>query len=127
MARRPEFSANALTREQLKELKRSLSLLSPHTVRGKYEETLLKCRLRGESPPPPRLMQELVTLWRVLWRFAPIAEAAQRGWSFEETEQKLLEVREKARERAKCGDEGYARGCCECRCGCRGGAPVGQG
>jgi hypothetical protein len=68
MARRPEFPANALTREQLKELKRSLSLLSPHTVRGNYEETLLKCRLHGESPPPPRLMQELVTLWRVLWR-----------------------------------------------------------
>jgi prevent-host-death family protein len=35
--------------------------------------------------------------------------AAQRGWSVEETEQKLLEVSEKARERARCGDESYAR------------------
>jgi hypothetical protein len=34
--------------------------------------------------------------------------AAQRGWSVEETAQKLLEVSEKARERARCGDEGYA-------------------
>jgi hypothetical protein len=34
--------------------------------------------------------------------------AAQRGWSIEETEQRLLEVSEKARERARCGDEGYA-------------------
>jgi hypothetical protein len=34
--------------------------------------------------------------------------AAQRGWSLEETEQKLLEVSEKARERARRGDEGYA-------------------
>jgi RepB DNA-primase from phage plasmid len=34
--------------------------------------------------------------------------AAQSGWSIEETEQKLLEVSEKARERVRCGDEGYA-------------------
>ena len=34
--------------------------------------------------------------------------AAQRGWSIEETGQQLLEVSEKARERARCGDEGYA-------------------
>jgi hypothetical protein len=34
--------------------------------------------------------------------------AAQRGWSIEETAQKLLEVSEKARERARCRDEGYA-------------------
>jgi hypothetical protein len=34
--------------------------------------------------------------------------AARSGWSVEETEQKLLEVSEKARERAKSGDEGYA-------------------
>ncbi len=34
--------------------------------------------------------------------------ASRCGWSVEETEQKLLEVSEKARERARCGDEGYA-------------------
>ena len=35
--------------------------------------------------------------------------AAQRGWSIEETAQKLLEVSEKAQERARLqGDEGYA-------------------
>lgn len=33
--------------------------------------------------------------------------ALQRGWSAEETEAKLLEVSEKARERARGGDEGY--------------------
>jgi hypothetical protein len=66
MARRPEFPTKAMTWEQLKELKRFQCLLSPHIVRGIYEETLLKCRLRSEIPPP-RLMQEVVTLWRVLW------------------------------------------------------------
>jgi RepB DNA-primase from phage plasmid len=34
--------------------------------------------------------------------------AAQRGWSIEEAASKLLEVSEKARERARCRDEGYA-------------------
>jgi hypothetical protein len=35
--------------------------------------------------------------------------AAQRGWSIEETAEKLLEVSEKAQERARLHDEGYAR------------------
>jgi hypothetical protein len=55
MARRPEFPANALTREQLKELKHSLSLLSPHSVRGNYEETLL--RGQGVTRFPERRQQ----------------------------------------------------------------------
>jgi hypothetical protein len=33
---------------------------------------------------------------------------AQRGWSVEESARKLLEASEKARERARCHDEGYA-------------------
>jgi hypothetical protein len=43
MARRPEFPAKALTREELKELKRSLPLLTPHTVRDNYSELLASC------------------------------------------------------------------------------------
>ena len=35
--------------------------------------------------------------------------ALQRGWSQEDTEAKLLEVSERARERARGGDEGYIR------------------
>jgi hypothetical protein len=69
MARRPEFPANVMTREQLKELKRSLSMLSPHNVRDNYQKLLEQCRLRGENPPSPRIMQELVTLWKVLWNW----------------------------------------------------------
>jgi hypothetical protein len=69
MARRPEFPAKAMTREELKELRRSLSLLSPHTVRDNYNELLASCRLRDGTPPPPRTMQRLVTLWKILWRW----------------------------------------------------------
>jgi len=69
MARRPEFPAKAMTPEELKELKRSLSLLSPHSVRDNYTEALASCRLRDGTPPPPRTMQRLVTLWKTLWRW----------------------------------------------------------
>ena len=69
MARRSEFPANVMTRDQLKELKRSLSMLSPHTVRDNYQKMLEKCRLSEGIPPAPRTMQELVTLWRILWRW----------------------------------------------------------
>jgi hypothetical protein len=69
MARRPEFPAKATTREELKELKRSLSLLSPHTARIIYTELLASCRLRDGTPPPQRAMQQLVTLWKILWRW----------------------------------------------------------
>jgi hypothetical protein len=51
MARRPEFPAKAMTREELRELKRSLSLLSPHTVQDNYTELLASCRLRDGTPP----------------------------------------------------------------------------
>jgi hypothetical protein len=58
-----------MTREELKEPRRSLSLLSPHTVRDNYIELLASCRLRDGTPPPPRTMQRLVTLWKILWRW----------------------------------------------------------
>ena len=69
MARRPEFPARAVTRGELKELTRSLSLLSPHTVQDDYTELLATCRLRDGTLPPPRTMQRLVTLWKILWRW----------------------------------------------------------
>jgi hypothetical protein len=69
MARRHEFPANVMTRDQLKELKRSLSMLSPHTVGDNYQQMLEKCRLSERIPSAPRTMQELVTLWKFLWRW----------------------------------------------------------
>jgi len=70
MARRPELPANVMTREQLRELKRSLSMLGPHTVLDNYRKMLERCRVLQGTLPTPRMMQELVTLWKVLrgWR-----------------------------------------------------------
>ncbi len=38
-------------------------------VQDNYEKLLERCRLRAGMPPPPCMMQELVTLWKVLWRW----------------------------------------------------------
>jgi hypothetical protein len=55
-----------MTRDELKQLKRSLSMLSPHTVRDNYQKMLEKCQLCEGALPTPRMMRELVTLWEVL-------------------------------------------------------------
>ena len=68
MAKRPEYLPNdAMTREQLRELERSLSLLSPLTVKDKYKQ--IADRIRFLELPTPRVIQELVTTWKVLWRW----------------------------------------------------------
>jgi hypothetical protein len=69
MARRPEFSAKVMTRDELNRLKHSLSLLSPSSVQDSYQQSLERCRLKNGTPPAPRFVQELVTAWRVLWRW----------------------------------------------------------
>jgi hypothetical protein len=58
---------DALTRQQLKALERSLSLLSPLIVKEKYRQAADRCRFL--DLPTPRVIQELVTTWKVLWRW----------------------------------------------------------
>jgi hypothetical protein len=68
MAKRPNPLPNdAMTRQQLLQFERNLSLLSPHTVQEKYRQLADRCRLL--DLPTPRVMQELVTTWKVLWRW----------------------------------------------------------
>lgn len=68
MARRPEYRPNdAMTREELRQFERNLSLLSPHAVKEKYKQ--IADRVRFLDLPTPRVMQELVTTWKVLWRW----------------------------------------------------------
>jgi len=68
MAKRPtQFPDDALTRDQLKQLERNLSLLSPHLVKEKYRQAADRCRFL--DLPTPRVIQELVTTWKVLWRW----------------------------------------------------------
>ena len=68
MAKRPNPTPNdAMTRQQLEQLQRSLSLLSPHIVKEKYRQLADRCRFL--DLPTPRVIQELVTTWKVLWRW----------------------------------------------------------
>jgi hypothetical protein len=68
MARRPtSIPTDVLTRQQLKALERSLSLLSPYIVKEKYRQAADRCRFL--DLPTPRVIQELVTTWKVLWRW----------------------------------------------------------
>jgi hypothetical protein len=68
MARRPSNLPNdAMTKEQVRELQRNLSMLSPYAVKEKYKTVLDRCRFLELASP--RMMQELVTLWKVLWRW----------------------------------------------------------
>jgi hypothetical protein len=68
------------------------------SLRPDYERCLLEAARSSTGDGPDRSLAD--------YFFCKMA--AQRGWSVEETEQKLLEVSEKARDRARCGDEGYA-------------------
>jgi hypothetical protein len=68
MAKRPTLvPSDALTRDQLKQLERNLSLLSPYIVKEKYRQAADRCRFL--DLPTPRVIQELVTTWKVLWRW----------------------------------------------------------
>jgi hypothetical protein len=69
MRRRPEVGQNVLTREELDELQRKLQLLSPYTVEAHYREQWQKCEIRPGVLPTPRMMQQLVALWRTLWKW----------------------------------------------------------
>jgi hypothetical protein len=68
MARRPDPLPNdAMTREQLEQFRRNLSLLSPETVKERYRRAADRCRFL--DLPTPRVIQELVVLWKVLWKW----------------------------------------------------------
>jgi hypothetical protein len=68
MAKRPTLvPSDALTRDQLTQLERNLSLLSPYIVKEKYRQAADRCRFL--DLPTPRVIQELVTTWKVLWRW----------------------------------------------------------
>ena len=68
MARRPTNPRNdAMTEAELQEYRRGLQLLSPDIVKRMYTSVVDKCRFL--ELPTPRTMQELVALWKVLWKW----------------------------------------------------------
>ena len=67
MARRPEVQKNIMTEQELAELQRRLSLLSPFHVQEEYRVQIERCKLQSDFPPP-YVIQRLVTIWKVLWK-----------------------------------------------------------
>jgi hypothetical protein len=68
MAYRPDVSNfdHPLSAEELKELHRRISMLSPGHVYEAYRRAYADCRMEGEKLPRATALQELVTAWKVL-------------------------------------------------------------
>ena len=62
-----DTAKEVMSRHELKNLERNLSLLSPAIVKERYKQLADRCRFL--ELPTPRVIQELVTTWRVLWRW----------------------------------------------------------
>jgi len=65
MEHRPE-SETILSREELEEFSRRLSLLSVEGVERTYRASYEDCRLERNRLPPAAAIQQLVTTWKVL-------------------------------------------------------------
>jgi len=55
-----------LSREDLKTIWNRLAMLSPYLVKEEYRRTYKECCLDGERLPPPRTIQEFVTVWKFM-------------------------------------------------------------
>ena len=71
MARRPDFTPpdRPMSEQELAEHRRSLSMVSPYHVAQAYRDAYDKCRMDGERLPSARAVQELVTAWKLLWKW----------------------------------------------------------
>ena len=57
-----------MTRDELVELRASLSRLSLNAVRQAYHTAYSRCRMVNDHAPSARSIQELVQIWKNLWR-----------------------------------------------------------
>ena len=70
MARRPRLSDEVLSRKDLAELQRRLSMMSQTAVQDFYQSALMVCRIGPGHFPSARAVQELVQAWKQMrkWR-----------------------------------------------------------
>jgi hypothetical protein len=74
MARRPE-SEPMMTRADLAEFSRRLSMLSPDGAEGVYRTAYKDCAFDSKRLPPAAAIQQLVAAWKVLRRFRSLGAA----------------------------------------------------
>jgi hypothetical protein len=73
MARRPDFTPEEmLSREELQQLRKNLSLMQPGIVREFFEKSYRDCRPLYNQIPTPKQIQTLVQAWKQLrkWRMS---------------------------------------------------------
>jgi len=68
MACRPK-PESVMSKEQLADFERRLSMLSDQGVEGVYQDAYKDCRYEGKRLPMPIAVQQLVAAWRVLRKF----------------------------------------------------------
>ena len=70
MARRARIADEVLSRKDLAELQRRLSMMSQTAVQDFYQSTHLVCRIGPGHFPSARAIQELVQAWKQMrkWR-----------------------------------------------------------
>jgi hypothetical protein len=58
-----------MTPQELEEFRESLARLSPHHVSIEYQRVYMECRMFGTTLPPARAIQQLVQIWKQLWKW----------------------------------------------------------
>lgn len=69
MARRPDLrKLEVMNREELQNMREGLSRSGAEALRYAYNTAYARCRMVNGHPPSARSIQELVQVWRQLWR-----------------------------------------------------------
>ena len=71
MARRPDrrIDEEIMSGADLKEMRHGLSRLSVDAVRHAYQTAYARCRMVNDRVPSARSIQELVQVWKQLWKW----------------------------------------------------------
>lgn len=69
MARRPDLrKLEVMSRQELEQMRESLAKSGLETLRFAYNTAYARCRMVNGHPPSARSIQELVQVWKQLWR-----------------------------------------------------------
>jgi hypothetical protein len=69
MARRPNFrNPEVMSSDEIKQLRTSLSRISLSAARHAYHTAYSRCRMVNDRVPSARSIQELVQVWKQLWK-----------------------------------------------------------
>jgi hypothetical protein len=69
MARRPDIrNSEVMSPDEINQLRTSLSRISLSAARHAYHTAYARCRMVNDRVPSARSIQELVQVWKQLWK-----------------------------------------------------------